>query len=142
MRPAGCSGSGGAGDSNLGKSLIHDVGTVLRAAQPFLHDLPDRFLAQRDVLPVGAPRIAGGSDSIARGAVVGAVMGEVAFAGHVLGMLPRRFGQIRIPGERFGLAERLSAPVLGIPFHIRLKSNTLNPNAWNVPMRADVLFGS
>lgn len=30
----------------------------------------------------------------------------------------------------------------GIPFHIRLKRNTLLPNAWNVPMRADVLFGS
>lgn len=30
----------------------------------------------------------------------------------------------------------------GIPFHVRLKRNTLIPNAWNVPMRADVRFGS
>lgn len=30
----------------------------------------------------------------------------------------------------------------GIPFRIRLKCNTLIPNSWNVPMRADVLFGS
>jgi hypothetical protein len=30
----------------------------------------------------------------------------------------------------------------GIPFYLRLKRNTLIPNAWNVPMRADVLFQS
>jgi len=29
-----------------------------------------------------------------------------------------------------------------IPFHLRLKRNTLIPNAWNVPMRADALFSS
>jgi hypothetical protein len=29
-----------------------------------------------------------------------------------------------------------------LPFHIRLKRNTLIPNSWNVPMRADLLFNS
>ena len=30
----------------------------------------------------------------------------------------------------------------GIPFHRRLKRNTLVPNSWNRVMRLDVLFGS
>lgn len=59
----------------------------------------------------------------------------------------KQFGQTRIEalladrefvgGHRFAWLQ-----AQGIPFHVRLKRNALIPDAWNVPMRADVPFGS
>lgn len=65
----------------------------------------------------------------------------------LLGRFLKVFGRERIAallGDREFIGEDWFAwlQAQGIPFHIRLKRNTLIPNSWNVPMRADVLFGS
>ncbi|MNN68452.1 hypothetical protein D3C81_1841640 [compost metagenome] len=88
---------------------VHQVGAVAGAGQPAFDDFVHGVLSGGDVFADQLATVAGEFRAIARGTAVAVLVVEVIVVGHVAAVILRDRAQRRVPGQRCGSGERLTA---------------------------------